>query len=271
MVGRVKRLTDAAKAILGDDFVPLPSFRFRNPDDVSATLGEGGDQLLKHYAKTYKTIPSLALETWLQSLAPVRPAVQRLEQIRAIAEFQRGEALEFVAAQLPYRERDSWLAVDFPEIDEVSGEPFSIKHDTLSFCASGLDPAGVRRRQRVLLIDEWTEAVPNEKEVTGIAFNYNQPNSCAPNALLLAVEPTGDERWDWNVLTGVLNDTLERAKNRAVEPAQLLEDPALDVLSPMTIASFDLHNANISLDYMATDDDLVSAMRNKFDLYKGLD
>lgn len=267
----IRRLTAAAKAILGDDFVPLPAFRFRNPDDVSATLSEGGDQLLKHYAKTYETIPSLALETWLQSLAPVRPAVQRLEQIRAIAEFQRGEALEFVAAQLPYRERDSWLAVDFPEIDEATGEPFSIKHDTLSFCASGLDPSGVRRRQRVLLVDEWTEAVPNEKEVTGIAFNYNQPNSCAPNALLLAVEPTGDERWDWNVLSGVLNDTLERAKNRAVEPAHLLEDPALDVLSPMTIASFDLHNANISLDYLATDDDLVSAMRNKFDLYKGLD
>jgi hypothetical protein len=269
--GTVRRLTEAVKAILGDDFVTLPAFHFRNPDDLAATLAEGGAQLLAHYDETYDTTPSLAIETWLQSLTPVRPAVQRLEQIRLIAEFQRGERFDFVAAQVPYREGDSWLALDFPAIDKTTGEPFGVKHDTISLCLSGFDPAGTRRRQRVLIVDEWSEAVPNDREVTGIAFNYNQPNACAPNALLLAVEPTGDERWDWDVLSGVLSDTLVRAKNRAVEPAHLLEDPALDVLSPMTIASFDLHNANISLDYLATDDDLVGRLRNSFELYRGLD
>lgn len=267
----VNRLTDAAKAVLGDDFVILPGFFLSNAADVRATLEQRGRQLLRFYSEKYDLSPKLALDTWMESLSPVRPAVNRLERIRIIAEFHTNSELDFRPIQLPFREKDSWLAVEFPELDEATGEPFTIKQDTLSICVSGLDPADAARRQQILVVDEWTEAVPNRSEVTGIAYNYNQPNNCAPNAVLVAVEPKGDRRWNWNVLSGILDDTLRRARTRAVEPAHLLEDPALDVLLPMTIAGFDVHDSNISLDYLATDSTLVQEMKRKnFGLYKDL-
>ncbi len=108
--------------------------------------------------------------------------------------------------------------------------------------------------------------------MTGITYNYNQPNNCAPNALLLAVEPTGAAKWNWDRLNNILDDTLIRAKTRAVEPAHLLEDPALDTLTPMTIASFDLHNSGISLDFLMTNTKLINEMKAKnFELYKDFD
>ncbi|MEL7312878.1 MAG: hypothetical protein AAFN07_15285, partial [Pseudomonadota bacterium] len=186
-------------------------------------------------------------------------------------EFNGGQSLSFDAVQLPYREGDSWLSVEFPAEDPDTGEPFSIKDDTLSLCIAGLDAARVGGRHRMLKLDHWTESVPMPSEVTGVAFNYNQPNASAPNAILVAVEPNNSDRWSWDALTGTLTDTMDRARTRAVEPAQILEEGSLDVLLPMTIASFDLNESNLSLDYLATNDELVARLRTQFQLYQGLD
>ena len=72
-----------------------------------------------------------------------------------------------------------------------------------------------------MLIDDWTEDIPTARETTGIAFRYNQPNAMPPQALLLTVTPNETGSWDWDDLVGTLNDTLRRAKRRAVEPDQL--------------------------------------------------
>jgi hypothetical protein len=265
----VKRQVEAAQAILGEDFRPIPAFFFSNKDDVRANLAQDSKKLLQYYSEAYATSPNMALESWLQSLAPVRPAVRRLEQIRSVAEFSGGKELKLTALQLPFKATDHWFGVEYPEVDDDTGEPIQPKDDTRSICMIGLGEAVVNRRQRILVVDEWTEAVPNAAELTGIAYNYNQPNSCAPNAILVAVEPTNTGHWSWEALTGIVNDTLNRAKSRAVEPAHLFEDPALDVLLPMTIAGFDLQESGISLDYLAVDDKLIEKMKQaNFQLYK---
>ncbi|MDR8391885.1 hypothetical protein NC796_12070 [Aliifodinibius sp. S!AR15-10] len=269
---KVTRLTDTAKAILGDDFVVLPRFRFKNSEDLSSSISEAGAQLLKYFNGKYNTSSELAVETWMESVAAVRPNMDRLERLRIISEFQSGNELNFTAAQVPFQENDSWLAVEFPAEDEETGEPFDIKHDTIALCVQGLDANSIEESQSALIIDDWTESVPMDREITGISYNYNQPNATAPNALLLAVEPTGADNWNWDRLVDILNDTLQRAKTRAVEPAHLLEDSALDILSPMTIASFDLDNSNISLDYLITNDELVQQMKaHKYELYTKFD
>jgi hypothetical protein len=68
-----------------------------------------------------------------------------------------------------------------------------------------------------LLLDEWTEVAPATKETTGIAVNYDQPDSEPPQAMLLVVPP---------VKTGT----------RAVEPAHL-DDTAYAHLLPATVMS----------------------------------
>jgi hypothetical protein len=266
---QINRLTEAAKAILGDDFVVFPLFAYSNPEDIAKTFQDKGDQLLKYINQLHGTTNELAMETWIESVSRVRPHMSRLEQIRMISEAQQDVETLFQAVQVPFKEKNSWLAVEFPAVDETTGERLDILDDTIALAIHGEQAGKVNEPQSALLIDEWTESIPNDKEITGISFNYDQPNATAPNALLLAVEPTGAERWNWDVLMGILQNTLERAKTRAVEPAQLMEDPALDTLLPMTVANFDLKEANISLDYLIASDKFSAFMASStHELYK---
>jgi hypothetical protein len=52
-----------------------------------------------------------------------------------------------------------------------------------------------------LLVDGWTEVVPSRSETTGIAFQYDWPDSAAPQAILL--------------------ETLDLARLRLVQPGAL--------------------------------------------------
>jgi hypothetical protein len=72
-----------------------------------------------------------------------------------------------------------------------------------------------------LLIDEWVEVVPSTRETTAITFQYDAPDSCAPQAILLAVPPVLGRPWTVGGLNRVLIETLELAKLRAVDPAAL--------------------------------------------------
>ena len=58
-------------------------------------------------------------------------------------------------------------------------------------------------------------------QTTGIVINYDQPDATPPQSLLLAVTPVQTGKWDWENLVFTLLDTLELAKNRAVEPDHL--------------------------------------------------
>ncbi|GGK72397.1 hypothetical protein ACD591_05420 [Rufibacter glacialis] len=266
---QVTRLTEAVKAVLGDDFLVIPRFRYLNPADVSKVLGDEGNQLLRHINKVQGTTNELAVETWLESVAAVRQNMKHLEQVRMLSEAQAETDTPFTAAQFPPLEVNSWLAVEFPEINEKTGEKFDILDDTISMAIHGAQSRKVEELQSALLIDEWTEAIPNDKEISGVAFNYDQPNASAPNALLLAVEPKGAAKWNWDVLLGILNNTLSRAKTRAVEPSHLMADAGMENLIPMTVARFDVKEANVSLDYLASNDNFLEYIaRQKFELYR---
>jgi len=73
----------------------------------------------------------------------------------------------------------------------------------------------------------------------------------APQALLLAVPPEVTGHWSWDSLVSIVNDTLRRAKLRAVEPQlldQLTDKPELGVLLPAIISEFQQYDLDISLD-----------------------
>jgi hypothetical protein len=85
--------------------------------------------------------------------------------------------------------------------------------------------------------------------VTGIAFNYNQPNSAPPAAILLAVTPQETGRWQWNHLAATVLDTMERARLRAVEPDMIETLAGIGTLLPATLAEFSAGKSSIRLDY----------------------
>jgi hypothetical protein len=100
-------------------------------------------------------------------------------------------------------------------------------------------PAGhdADHAQSGLLIDEWSEVIPNRFETTGIAAHYDQPNTEPPQCVLVAVSPTIKGRWEWNDLVDTLIDTFDRGKRRAVEPDFLRTTPYAQLL-PAVLSTF---------------------------------
>ncbi len=245
---KVKLFIEAAKYIFGDQFNVIPLFYYNNEADIIASDGDRY-QLLK-YAKTSLNM-QFPSDEWLNSTAHVRKKLQNWEIVRTLSETLTGNENESNPVQLPYREKDSWVAVEFPEIDELTNETFQLLHDTISLVAHGATAFSAGSKQSGFLIDDWTEVIPSKNEITGLTFNYNQPNAVPPQALLLAVTPEVTGSWTWDELVGTLNDTLQRAKRRAIEPMILDKSARQEVntLLPAVISEFNQYDLNVSLDY----------------------
>jgi hypothetical protein len=97
-----------------------------------------------------------------------------------------------------------------------------------------------------LLVDEWTELIPNERELTGIAFHYDNPKAEAPQAVLVAVPPTGKATWDLETVLDILHETLDLAKVRAVD-GQLVR--GLGQLLPAVLLAANHSRETISTDF----------------------
>ena len=102
-------------------------------------------------------------------------------------------------------------------------------------------------RQCGLLIDEWTETIPTESVDTGIAFHHDRPNCEAPQSMLLVTPSEFRGTWRWDDLVAALNETLDLAKQRALEPADIDRTPYAPFL-PATITAAQVAQLTIAAD-----------------------
>jgi hypothetical protein len=246
-------LLGAAKALFADSFSCLPKFVCSNEIDI-ATADADRTQLLGYaLSKNPGMTGEDVVADWLQGLARVRPQLHRLEIVQTLSDAINEVQIEVRPVQVPYRAQDSWLAVEFPDMDPViKDKPFGISRDTLSIAAHGNSAFKPGTRQTGVLLDDWTEEIPTAQEITGIAFRYNRPNATPPQTLLLVVTPEETGSWNWDNLVGALTDTLARAKRRAVEPEQLEQKGSVwNALAPALISEFSAQQkADVSLDLM---------------------
>jgi hypothetical protein len=236
---KLEFLTAMAQSFYGPDFRLLPRFTFPNLAEVSAAYATR-DALLT-YAKTTKNIPDPVGEV-VHSLGHVRLPMHRFRMLSLLQETVSEVALPLSVIQLPYRANDTWLGTEF----KVGT---SIFHDTLSLIQclpQGFSPGSA---QCGLRIDEWIESFPKRREMTGISFHYDQPNSMPLQSLLLAIPPAGRRHWTWDDLVRIIRDTIESAKLRAVEPDMIDKVEGLTTLLPATMAEFNTTEGAISLDY----------------------
>jgi hypothetical protein len=91
--------------------------------------------------------------------------------------------------------------------------------------------------QAGLVIDDWSETIPEANETTGLAFHFDRPNAVAPHAILAAVPPVLRGHWEWEDLIGAVNEALDLAKLRAVEPDALAASGYFQVL-PAILSEF---------------------------------
>jgi hypothetical protein len=236
-VQKISLLTGMLKSLVGADFVVLPRFSFNNLADVAQAYADRV-QLLQYAVGQGVALP---VDEWLHGISLVRPKMHQLELIRMLNDNFNEQVLVGEPYQLPYKLGDTWLATVFPD-------GTSIDHDTISVV--GYYPQGFNSAQEQcgFLVDEWTESIPNHDEVTGITFNYNQPNSAPPQALLLAMSPQETGQWTWDDLVATVLDTFARAKRRAVEPDIIDKQTGLSTLLPALLSEFSTGKNNISLD-----------------------
>jgi hypothetical protein len=144
---------------------------------------------------------------------------------------------ELVPLQLPYVAGAAWLALPYPGDEDTAG-------DHLLYTAHHAVAPQSGTPVCALLLDEWTEVLPGAEATTGISIHYDRPNAEAPQSLLLVTPATSDGAWRWDDLVGALDETLDLAAVRAVEPGHL-DDTAYARFLPATIMAATLRGITI--------------------------
>ena len=228
--------------LFGEGFRLLPEFRLGADRalELQNCLNDLG-QLLQHQQTTLDR--DFPVDDWLYGVARVREKLSAWENLVMLAEgLQERPSMELTPFQLPYRENDTWLALEYPETHVIEA-------DTMLYTAyaPGLDPAGAIVG---LLVDEWTETVPARQETTALTFHYDRPNCEAPQSLLLVTPASVRDTWSWADVVSSLHEALDLARLRAVEP-DLLDQLDYARFLPATVATLTSRPVTFALNYAA--------------------
>jgi hypothetical protein len=214
---QVGLLVEAMQALFGRGFVALPTFVPPNAQELARAFAQEG--LLARQGDE-------RVRLWLQQLARVHAPLRELEDTLMMTEAWLQSlaagvepALRLQVGQLPFDPQNEWLALG----DDERSDGYDTWRDrgALSVVAVSQDTLDFSQSPRVagLLLDEWDERIPDDSLQTSVAFQYDGPNSQAPQSLLLAVPGRREALQAWTApqLAEIVKDTMDLAKVRAVD------------------------------------------------------
>jgi hypothetical protein len=250
----------AITVLFGEKFVVVPQFTLAasQQDEWTRLWGSGPrarTDILDHLAPLGRDFP---VDDWFAGVARVREKLGQLERAGSLHQAFGGGDILLEPLQLPYREEDYWLGLEFPKLKADGVTPFLIDEDRLLYTghfASGFDSIASHCG---LLIDEWTELVPARTEDSALAFHYDRPNTEPPQALLLALPTAIRGGWTWADLSDAVSETMALAKLRAIEPRHIEKTQYARFL-PACVSSTTFHPITASLNF-AYNNDLVAAI-----------
>ncbi|MEJ2155538.1 MAG: hypothetical protein P8X96_09400 [Desulfobacteraceae bacterium] len=226
-------LTDIGKALMGRSFRIFPAFKPFDTPDLEKALNR--DDLLHGMGE-------FAVEEWLQGVSLVRPPIKSYSRIGMLREaFQAVDQQKRLRIIQLAHGPSPWIAGNLPGEELVNG-------DTLSLALEMDTPITVDSLQVGLVADEWKEFIPEPDTTTGVAFNYNQPDTEAPQTLMLAVTPEETGQWHWDDLVAAVCETMDLAKKRAVDP-DLLKNSALAHFLPAVVGPINDRDLYPSADF----------------------
>jgi glucan-binding YG repeat protein len=216
---QVSALVAAAKALLGDDFQIIPEFTVSAAQGAewANAINESTSGNLFTYLTTTLNV-DFPVDEWFYAAARVREPLRYWESALMLAAAFGLTLPSLTPIQLPFSAGEPWRALQFP------GPP-AITSDRLLYTCIYSQPFDPGVNQCGIMVDEWTEVIPAATRDTGITFNYARPDNEPPQSMLLVVSASNTGSWQWADLVGALNETLDLAKKRAVEPAFL--DPTM--------------------------------------------
>ena len=250
---KVEGYLSAIKAVFGKTINVLPLFEFEDIDQINTAITNSPSMV------TATTTDEYPVEDWLQNVAHVRSKTKDFENMLLMADNfnliddQTGLNWDstLTPLQLPYDDSSGvtnyWLAIEFPD------NPY--EDDKLSMVVIHPNNALTNKEitttyQCGILVDEWVEVIPDKTQNSAITFHYDQPNAKPPQSMLLAISPFEKGQWDWYEMVSIMEETLEGAKLRAVEPDHLYKG-GLGRIVPTIIARVTQSGREISLDFGA--------------------
>ncbi|SKB39550.1 hypothetical protein SAMN05660776_0938 [Salegentibacter holothuriorum] len=237
---RVEMLQEAGRQFFGDDFKMLPEFEMPRENAAEwANSFNNRSKLLQHLENSEEI--SFPVDQWLYGLARVREKAKAWESLCMISEAFTNKSPDLHPVQLPFHAEDSWMALPFPEDQNLS-------EDKLLYTAHYATAFDKDKKQCGLLLDEWTELIPSKTEDVGATFHYDRPNSEPPQVMLLALPTEFTGSWKWEDLLNTVNDTLDQAKKRAVEPGDI-DRTSYSRFLPATVSPVNVHPVSASLNY----------------------
>ena len=235
---KVDLVLEAVKYLLHEDFKIIPEFGLTaaNGDEWNNSYTHK-NELLDHLVNTAGV--DFPEDDWLYGVSRVREKMHHWENIVLLSPAFKRNAPELHPVQLPYKINDSWLALEYPE-------KYVIDNDRLLYTAHYSVAFNKSINQCGLLIDEWTEVVPAKDETAGLSFHYDRPNAEPPQAILLALPTNFTGEWNWQDLLDTVNETLDMAKKRAIEPAQV-DTTSYARFLPAIVSSMTVYPLTVSL------------------------
>jgi len=235
---RARLLCEAAKLLLGQEAILIPEFKLDDDQGLAVqdAYGAGVAGTPLTYQRTVRQTPE-PVDTWLYGVARVREKMQHWEQSVMLTGAFGAPESDLVPIQVPWKSGEHWLGLEYPATFKPDG-------DRLCYTAHFVQPFDRTEWQCGVLIDEWTEVIPAAEETTGLTFHYDRPNAEAPQAFLLVTPPVFTGSWQWQDIVDAVSETLDRAKNRAVEPAHV-DQTAYAPFLPMTVMAATLYQVSI--------------------------
>jgi len=241
----------AAKALLGDETVVVPTFTLATShgDEWEAAYSWSRSGGLAAHLLATRDEP---FDDWLHGVARVRERVRSWEQMMMLCGALGSAEPALTPIQLPHA-AEPWAGLEF-----ATG--FTVTSERLLYTAHypvAFDKVGP---QCGLLLDEWTEVVPETSSTTGLAFHYDRPDAEPPQAMLLVVPPTPQPTWRFDDLVDALHDTRALAELRAVDPDQVAAT-RYAALAPATVMSATVRGLHISAN-LAYNNGLAALLAN---------
>jgi hypothetical protein len=232
---RVAAATTALQALLGPDAIAVAECTL--PPGLATEWHNaylGADQLTAHLDREFP------VDDWLHGVARVRERLRHWERVILLGGALGRPEPDLVPVQFPHRPGEPWLGLEYPPEHVIDG-------DRLLYTAHYAAPFAPGQPACGLLLDEWTELIPQPVETTGIACHFDRPGAEPPQALLLVTPPRQTGPWRFDDLVATLHETLDLAKSRAVEPVHLDQTRYAQLL-PASVLTATRHPITIATD-----------------------
>jgi hypothetical protein len=238
---KVRLLQEAAKLLFGDDFqlVPHITLPAAAADELANAWQHSTSGDLMRHLTNDPPARDFPVDDWLHGVARVRDKMRHWENVVLLGDaFRAAQSPDLTPLQVPFQPGEPWLALEIPD-------GFQISSDRLLYTAHFAEAFDKTQPVCGLLTDEWTEVIPGTEETTGVAFHYDRPNCEPPQSWLLALPAVRDGSWSFDELLAAVNDALDCAKRRAIEPVRV-DNTSYSWFLPATMSSYTFPEISIS-------------------------